>query len=94
MGKDTQNTGGATSPTTSAPPASSAAKAKTKAPPVRCKALINFQLAGRPPKTTGKDDPGTPTIDVCKGDVLHLPDRQAGGLVKNKWVKLFEEAQA
>lgn len=72
-----------------------AAKATTKPQPtIRCKALINFQLGGRPAGTTNKDDKGTPNIDAMQGDILNLPEavflsRQDAG-----WVEIHEEVKA
>ena len=74
---------------------STAAKAKVKPlPKVRCKALINFQLAGRPPGTIDEEDKGTPTLDVIKGDVISLSEPVAKSRIKLKWVEIYEEAKA
>ena len=90
MGKDTKDKA-------EAPKSQPAAKAKTKPQPtVRCKALINFQLAGRPAGTKGKDDPGTPTIDATEGDILTLPEDVflSRSRCDAKWVEIHEEVTA
>ena len=93
MANDAKNTGGANA--SESPPASDAVKAKKKAPPkVRCKALIHFQMAGRLPGTKDKNDKGTPTVDVCKGDAIFLPEAEAKSRIKLGWVEISEEAIA
>lgn len=95
MGKDKDNTGGGTTPDSGNPPASSAAKAPKKAPrKVRCKALIHFQMAGRLPDPKDKQDKGTPTVDVSKGEVIYLAEAVAKSRIKLGWVELNKEARA